>query len=373
MKKGIKGRDILIILLTVILALLTLIGNYFSKVITDWFPIAVDMLCLFKMFIPFVVYKQVAEYDRHCSILGYLGIFAKILIITGAFFAVVSLFVDVGMTGGIDEQRSLLPQYNFIFVNGSRYGYIVACCLLILMINNTSKKKLIVYEILSIFSMIMVNKGVIIIVVASYLVLKFLWRGKRPAKFTLKNSILVIIGILSVSGYQIDTYLKNMNSPRMILIRYGLKTANTYFPLGSGFATYGSDMAARNYSSLYTSYGFEKMYGLTSDYGAFLNDCYLGMVFGQFGYLGTLIFVAIIVIIFAILLQCNFFNKNIKALILSIFLGLIISSVGTAIIKSGIGVFVFAILGTICGYTYNSNLIKKNQDSVDNQEIKVND
>lgn len=367
MKRGIKGNDLLIIFLSVILSLSTIIGNYISKVLTDWFPIAVDLLCLLKMYFPFVVYKQVAEYDKNCKILGYLAPVSKLLIISGAIFAFISLFVDIGMTGAGDLRYGL-PQYNFIFVNGSRYGYIVACALLVLMIGDTPKQKMTFYEILALFSMILVNKGVVLVVVAIYLLLKFLWRGNREAKFSFKNIIVIVIGVLAVSGYQIDTYLKNLNSPRMILLRYGLKTANEYFPLGSGFATYGSDMAARNYSRLYTQYGFENMYGLTPDNTSFLNDCYLGMVFGQFGYLGTILFIAIMVTIFVILLRCNFANKNIKALVLAVYLGIIISTVGTAIIKSSIGVFVFAMLGTICGYSYNINLQKSRENALSKQE-----
>lgn len=357
MKKGIKDNDLLVIILTTILCLITVVGNYFSKIISDWFPIAVDLLCVLKMFFPFIVYKQIAEYDKKCKILGYLAPAAKLLILSGAFFAFLSLFLDLGMTG-TGEIRNGLPQYNFIFVNGSRYGYIVACSLLILMINNIPRQKMIFYEVSALFTMVLINKGVVLIVVAIYLVLKFLWRGKREAKFTLKNASLIVVGVLAVSGYQIDTYLKNLNSPRMILLRYGLKTANTYFPLGSGFATYGSDMAAKNYSSLYTLYGFENMYGLTPDNTSFLNDCYLGMVFGQFGYLGSILFCAIMITIFVILLRCNFLNKSIKAMVLAVFLGLVISSIGTAIIKSSIGVFVFAVLGTICGYSFNANVPK---------------
>ena len=74
----------------------------------------------------------------------------------------------------------------------------------------------------------------------------------------LKTSTLVILGVLVLilGTFQIQTYLLNENAPRYLFFYYGGKTANTYFPFGAGFSTFGSDQAARNYSELYFRYGY---------------------------------------------------------------------------------------------------------------------
>lgn len=361
LKKGIRGNDLLLLILLIILSAYTLIGNFVSKVTTSFMPIAVDLVCLAKMFTPFIAYKHVAIYDKKHKLIDYLVPAAKLLIISGAVCGLISMFVNIGMTG---EKRYGIPNYNFIFVNGSRYGYIVACSLLILMLANIPKKYLKVYEILSIFSMFIVTKGVVYIVIICYIVLRIMWRKSKELKFSAKNIITIIIFGTLASTFQINTYLKDNTSPRVLLIKYGFKTANTYFPFGSGFATYGSDMAAKNYSKLYLQYGFNHNFGMAADNGSFLNDCYMGMVFGQFGYIGAIIFIIMLVIVFLSINKINNLGKDVKALTLAIFIGLVVSCVGTAIIKSSIGVFIFAILGILNGYSENVRLR--------NSEININ-
>ena len=136
----------------------------------------------------------------------------------------------------------------------------------------------------------------------------------------------------------------------MILIKYGIKTANTYFPFGAGFAAYGSDMAARYYSPLYVKYGFEKVWGLSQAHGSFLNDGYINMLFGELGYFGTVLFVVCIGIITSMIYKIKT-DKKVKALSMAIILGLLISCIGSAIIRSGTGMFVLTVLAIVTGYS----------------------
>ncbi len=344
-KHGIKGTDMALLVILAICTVWGLIGNAVSKLITDWFPVAVDVVCLLKMFVPFIIYKQVAAADKKMLIIKYLMPFAKFIITTGAFFGTVSLFVDIGMTG---EKRYGIPSFAYIFNNEGRYGYIIACCLLVVLIAEKSSNKRTLYEIFAILNMIYTTKGVVYIVLVCYLILVFMWR--KNTKLSPGNIALLTIGGIAASTTQINIYLKDYESPRVTLIRYGFKTAGTYFPFGSGFSTYGSDMAAKNYSKLYDLYGFDQRYGLSREVGNCLNDCYMGMVFGQFGYIGTILFVIMLIMVFIPINKIDL-GRRVKALSLAIFIGLVISCIGTAIIKSSIGVFVFAFLGLMCGYS----------------------
>lgn len=80
--------------------------------------------------------------------------------------------------------------------------------------------------------------------------------------------------VLLLGTFQIQTYLMNVNVPRYLFFYYGGKTANTCFLLGSGFATFGSDQAARNYSRLYYQYGFNSLFGMNTKDGSFLSDTF---------------------------------------------------------------------------------------------------
>ena len=362
-KKGIKGIDLTMLILLIVCSVITLCGNLINKLITNWFPIIVDLVCLAKIFTVFIVYKLVGERDTKKRVISYLVPICKITIILGSIFGILSQFVNLGMTTP-NRRYGILPYY-FIFENEGRYGYIIACAFLILLLAKLPKKQERIYEVLMIFNIIITTKGVTYIIVISYIVLVIMW--KKTLKLNAKTLILLILSGLAASSVQINTYLRDTESPRVTLIIYGFKTANTYFPFGSGFATYGSDMAARNYSKLYIKYGFENRYGLSTLNSTCLNDCYLGMVVGQFGYIGMIVFLVMLCLIFVPLDKIAI-NKRVKALTVSIFIGLLVSCIGTAIIKSSIGVFSMAVIGLICGYSqqYNSILEAKKAEKGDN-------
>ena len=360
-KRGIRGSDLALLIMLIVCSIIAFLGNVVSGIARDLISTIVDFIALAKMFTVFIVYKQVASLDKKQVLVSYLIPLCKLLILSGSVCGFISLFVNIGMTKGA---RYGIPAFYFIFSNEARYGYIIASCLLILMLTKMPKQKLIFYEALTIFNMILTTKGVVYIVLICYAVLRIMWRRKKNTKFTPLNAIFLAIAGTAASTYQIDTYLKDTESPRNILIKYGFVTANRYFPFGSGFATYGSDQAARKYSSLYYQYGFYRRFGLSPERSMFLNDCYMGMVFGQFGYFGAIVFVLMLAMIFIPINRINNLGKDAKALALSIFIGLVVSCIGTAIIKSSIGVFIFVILGIVSGYSImldrKSELLKDN-------------
>lgn len=358
-QKKISREDKRILYLMMICISIGIISNFNSGVINKSFPVVVDIVCFAKMFLCFIAMKHFVCKDKNGVIIKYLLKFAKALIVSTAFFGTLSLFIDIGMSG---EKRYGIPSFSFVFQNEGRCGYIVAGSLAIILLSNLLEHKKVKYEVLAIISMIYTTKGVVYIIIACYILLKYLWRRKNKLK--LKNLIPLILGGTIISSVQIQNYLMDFNSPRIRLIRYGFITANRYFPMGSGFATYGSDMAYKYYSKLYDYYGFDKFYGLSRFAHNCLNDCYLGMIVAQMGYLGLILFVIILFLLFKQLNNMQI-NKKPKALALSIFIGLVVSASATAIIKSSIGTFIFMILGIIVGY---SQAIDENNTS--NSEFK---
>lgn len=351
-QKKISKEDERLLLLMVICISIGIISNFNSKVINNFFPIVVDGFCFAKMFLCFIAMKYLVSKDRNKIIIKYLLGVSKLLILSTAFFGTVSLFIDIGMSG---EKRYGIPSFGFIFQNEGRCGYIIACCLVIVLLSNLSESQKVKYEVLSIISMIYTTKGVVYIIIVCYILLKQLW--KRKNKMKLKNFLpLIVVGTIA-SSVQIQNYLMDLNSPRVRLIRYGFVTANRYFPVGSGFATYGSDMAYKYYSKLYDYYGFNNYYGLSRVAHDCLNDCYFGMIVGELGYLGLILFIIMLILLF-IQLNNIIINKKAKTLAISIFIGLIVSASATAIIKSSIGSFTFMILGIVVGY--NESIHKNN-------------
>lgn len=346
LKGKLKGSDIAIFVFTTITAIFGLIGNYTYRLIGDWFPVAVDTVCLYKIFMPFIVYKTIAKSDKDALMMKYLAPISKLFLMVVSVFGIISQFVDIGMTE--NDTRYGIHAYTFLFDNCGRYGYIVAIALLTILFSEHDITKLRFYEALAVFNMILTTKGVVYIVLGSYIILAIMWRKK--AKLNIRNIIFLALGGLGISTVQINSYIRDRESPRMTLIKYGYITAQEYFPFGSGFSTYGSDMAAKNYSVLYYRYGFNERYGLSEEFSFALNDCYLGMMLGQFGFVGSIFYMLILASVF-IPIKNIIINRKVKALTIAIFIGVVISAIGTAIIKSSIGVYIFIFLGMVCGYS----------------------
>jgi hypothetical protein len=283
--------------------------------------------------------------------------------VVSAICAGISLFIDIGMT---NEVRYGIPTYFFIFGNEGRCGIIMALSLLVILYVEKRPQKILLYELLAAVSMIMTTKGIVYIIIAMYIGFQFLFRIiERRKKVNFKTIVPILVIVVLVANYQIQNYFLNIESARMLFIKYGFITALDYAPLGSGFATFGSHMAAIYYSPLYFKYGWQYRYALGIDYvyGGALNDNYLGGMLGQVGFIG---FSILLYLFFQIFRQVNSItssNNKQKAGILSLFLTMIAAATATGIIKSSIGVLTFAIIGTLKGY----DIAKINSGSSENR------
>ena len=119
------------------------------------------------------------------------------------------------------------------------------------------------------------------------------------------------IGIIAVICYFIALesinyyFFTSDKSARATLLNTSIEIANDYFPIGAGFATYASHFSATNYSPVYYLYGINNISGLREGKTNFISDSFWPMLLGQFGYIGTILYIICIVIIFR-KIQLNF-------------------------------------------------------------------
>lgn len=102
------------------------------------------------------------------------------------------------------------------------------------------------------------------------------------------------------------------------------------------FATFGSDQAARNYSRLYYQYGFNSLFGMNTKDGSFLSDTFWPMAIGQFGWIGSILYILIYVRIFFSFKWMNL-NSEQKAFLYAGYMQYIIHAVGSAILSAPAG------------------------------------
>ena len=105
-------------------------------------------------------------------------------------------------------------------------------------------------------------------------------------------------------------------------------------------------MAKIHYSPLYTQYGFKNIWGMNEEEQMFLNDNFWPMIMGQYGWIGLILFILILLVLFKIVSD-NIVQKQLKIAGFSIFFLLLYSSIGGPIFVHYIGcasIIIFSLI-----------------------------
>ena len=193
----------------------------------------------------------------------------------------------------------LFPFINSIYLNTTSYYH--ACTfagVMFLLSSDMRKRDLVIFMIILLPGLVSFrSKFVAEIIIYAAL----LFYVKRPMKLSLK--LLVLMAILAVvviwanfekfSIYFITGY--DEGAARTYMYYTSFEMLGDYFPFGSGFGTFGTDASGRYYSPLYYKYGLNFIYGCRpDDYQtdhSFFMDTFFPVVIGQFGIIGTLLFI----------------------------------------------------------------------------------
>lgn len=343
-----EEKNIIFILISIIVLGIT--SNIISTLVTDCSIIAFDVLEFCKVIVVFLAARLYFKNKEILSIARKISFIAKIIIIVAFILAVISQFGDIGMTmrhadGKIYPELGIVQPFGFYTKNGIQTYYLLSGCLLFVLVNSKNTKKNNIYTFL--YFVTNVLTGANLVWVADILFLSLYLYYKKNKKLKVRTLVLIAVVVLIVALPAIYEYLFDLKSPRIVLLYYGFLTAKSYFPIGSGFATYGGEIAARYYSPLYWKYGFDGRYGLShSGYGGLLNDNYVAMIVAQFGYVGLVLYIFLYYKIFKIL-DFKTVSRKIKPLTISIFGTMVCSMMISATSKTLMGVWIYAILG-IC-------------------------
>lgn len=122
---------------------------------------------------------------------------------------------------------------------------------------------------------------------------------------------ITIFGLIAVifTFSHIKYYFLNDGFARNLLTTTSLEVAVDHFPLGTGFATYASHFSVVNYSPVYYKYGLNNVYGLKEGNANFATDVFWPMILGQFGFVGLILYIVIILLVFK-RLQNDYSKEN---------------------------------------------------------------
>ena len=198
---------------------------------------------------------------------------------------------------------------NKIFYGSPTYLAAVSIFLLSMYILTNVTNKIQPLEIIMIIIVLLstlrfkaIGAAIMIIVMSIYI-----YRSKK--RLSLSKIAILGIFLIMISWDQISFYyLSHDDVARNILTSKSMEIAKDYFPLGTGFGTYGSYISGVYYSSLYYKYDLYKIWGISKNNTSFLSDTFWPMIIGQFGLIGTIIYAMILGLIYKNIQKC--FDKN---------------------------------------------------------------
>lgn len=300
LKKKITIREFILFVFCIVITFMGLLANYKYNIQPNKVAVYSDIVSIFKFYMVYIGLKNISSRFYNTinikSIINISAFFAKIYLITLSIFAIINLFININMHY---EIRYGLRAFSFIYggaghiVNHSSYLLIILC----IQSGFFPKKNNLIFIIISLLLMISTLRARAFVLVVIFIILYYYLLIRKKNKLTFE--VPIILSSILVSGYsQFEHYFLSGETPRSRFVNAAIELIKEYFPLGTGFGTFGSSAAADYYSPLYYRFDFHLKYGMGPSDPMYLNDNYFPMIFGQLGLIAGCMFMVFIFIVF---------------------------------------------------------------------------
>lgn len=316
-EKRLNKYDKYLLIFGTILMLLGLIGNFISGYQTNVKAILTDLLAFCKWFgvyLAGMVILEVKKADRYYEVAEY---FSKIILF---IMLIILISTQIFHWDLADEySRYGLPIYT-LGGHPSFAAAIGACCISILLLNYSKNKKWILLGlILTMFTWRIKAIAYVILMII------FLIFNRDKKDFSIKKlAIYAVIAIVIASKYIVN-YFFDLTASRGVALKASIELASKFFPIGSGFATFGTVGSTMSYSGAYEAVGINTRYGFMENASAFVGDGGWATEIGQFGILGVMLLITMFYMMYRSV-KTNVSKTLICAPYISIFMYLLICS-----------------------------------------------
>ena len=253
-----------------------------------------DILLVFKGFVSYVSVKIIfnnisfEKYSktinntlRAISVLSFIMIFMNYIL---------NIFPTKDIRFGLPSQMLLFTEPTYLAT------FAISVMVLLTFFIKSYKKN--IYFIIAISIVVCSTlRSKAIMFIAIYLFLYILIIIKD---FRLNTKSIIGVGTAAavVGGNQILRYLSNIDWARPRLMVKSFEVAMDHFPIGGGFATFATWNSGVHYSPLYYKYDLSNTWGLQPDFYMFVGDTYWPAILGQFGFIGLISVVVILIMIY---------------------------------------------------------------------------
>lgn len=168
-------------------------------------------------------------------------------------------------------------------------------------------------------------------------------------KITLRHIAFIALVAIALAWDQFYFYYIELadESARSALTKTSVRIMLDYFPIGTGFGTFGSNVAAQYYSPVYYEYGLNVIYGLTKKRPSFASDTFWPIIIGQTGLVGTVCYVFVIYKLFMRSIRVRSKSMPAYAAAIFAFAYMLISSTSESAFCNPLAIPVAMILGLI--------------------------
>ena len=298
LRGGLEKKNFSLLMIILLITVVGVASNITAGVQTGWKPILSDIGNTFKVFIVYLGAKtMLTEKNDKEKIIGTLAFFVKIFVWIAFAFMILHELHIVSMGNDV---RYGLRSFQFVNHGAGQLSLMFYFIMTILMLDMKNKfrggqDKLSISMIVALILWISTLRSRAFMY-STILVLLYWKVVKKQEKFRLSigNIFATLIVLCFFAADQFETYFSNTATARSNFLRYGIYTMQRYFPLGSGFATYGTDSAVKYYTKLYVEYGFKYVYGLNPSNPMFAHDTYWPAIMAQFGVVGLIAMIILI-------------------------------------------------------------------------------
>lgn len=304
-----------------------IVCNFAMGIQTDLVPIAIDVLACSKFVIMVVASLVVFDGNRLVRLLGL--VFRTVLVVM-----VPCWFLNTFLPGGLfllgqdmgSDVRFGMRSFQFLFGHPETMSIMVLSMMLV-MLRDRKQNAVWIGLCLFFIATSLRFKGLAFVAVAAMLLISDK-RSIKPAQVLFGAAAIALIG-----SDQLAFYYGSDSGARAEMTRASLAIASDYFPFGTGFATFGSDVTSDPlyYSVLYIRYGVSNVYGISLASGArWISDTFWPTVLAQFGYFGLVLYVGMMGMLF-LSMHIRARGNGKTAVILAVVYLLILSTSGSAL------------------------------------------
>lgn len=331
----------------IFMSLIGLISTYINKIqpikssVLDWFLFSRYMIIY--IYILFFIEGSTKKY-----IIGILLNSIKIWTVLNFILLIFNLIHPIFPVADI---RFGLPSQQLLYLRPVNLATLSYVSWIIL----SKEKNFFVYQGMALILALSTLRSKIIILLLAYFLYKAYVSITKNTSWIFKISGLTTIIFILILNFKSTLYLKLFNTTtaaRSILLRNGIKVAKDYFPMGAGFATFGSYSSFVNYSPLYEKLGMNHQYGFLRHGYYYGMDSYFSMIVAQFGFIGMSLFLSIIfLLLFNFRMSDKYSAKNGNPEMLIVLI--IVSLFTDSLLNTDMGLFIFLILGLLSEESYS--------------------